>query len=57
MKISIQYQNQFGGWMHYQTMNHEANAFRTAKNRANQTGKRHRLVDDAGSPLDLIEPD
>ena len=57
MKIHIEYQNQFGGWMHYQTMNHEANAFRTAKNRANQTGKRHRLVDDAGSLLDLIEPD
>jgi hypothetical protein len=57
MTIHIEYQNQFGKWMHYQMMNHEANAYRTAKNRAKQTGKRHRLVNDAGSLLDLIEPD
>jgi len=57
MKISIQHQNQFGKWVHYQTINHEANAYRTAKTRANQTGKRHRLVNDDGTLLDLIEPD
>jgi hypothetical protein len=57
MKIHIEYQNQFGKWMHYQTINHEANAYRTGKTRAKQTGKRYRLVNDAGSLLDLIEPD
>jgi hypothetical protein len=57
MEISIEYQNQFDNWLHHQTMHHEANAYRTAKTRAKQTGKRHRLVNDAGSLLDLIEPD
>ena len=43
--------------MHYQTMHHEANAYRTAENRARKTGKRYQLVNDAGTLLDLIEPD
>jgi len=57
MTIHIEYQNQFGKWLSYQTMHHEANAYRTAKTRANQTGKRHRLVNESGSLLDLVEPD
>lgn len=56
MKIHIQVQNQFGGWQHFQTMNHQPSAFRTAQNRAKSTGKRHRLVDDDGSLLELIDP-
>jgi len=57
VKIHIEYQNQFGRWNHYQTKHNEADAYRVAKNRANQTGKRHRLVNESGSLLDLVEPD
>ena len=56
MKVNIEYQNQFGKWKHYQTKNNEADAYRIAKNKTNQTGKRHRLVDTSGSLLDLLEP-
>jgi hypothetical protein len=56
MKIHIQVQNQFGEWQHFQTMNHQPSAFRTAQNRAKSTGKRHRLVDEDGRLLDLIDP-
>jgi hypothetical protein len=56
MKVHIEYQNQFGKWKHYQTKNNEADAYRIAKNKTNQTGKRHRLVDTSGSLLDLVEP-
>jgi len=46
-----------GKWNHYQTKHNEADAYRVAKNRANQTGKRHRLVNESGSLLDPVEPD
>ena len=55
-RIEIEYQYQFGRWQHYQTMHNQANAFRTAQNRARSTGKRHRLTDENGSLLDLIDP-
>jgi hypothetical protein len=55
MKIHIQYQDQFGSWKHYQTKQNEADAFRVASRRAQSTGKRHRLVDDRGHLLDLID--
>ena len=55
-RIEIEYQDQFGRWQHYQTMHNKANAFRTAQNRARSTGKRHRLTDENGSLLDLIDP-
>jgi len=56
MKVNIQYQDQSGRWQHYLMMNHQANAFKTAQNRAKSTGKRHRLVDESGNLLDLLEP-
>lgn len=56
MKITIQYQDQFGRWKHYQVLHNEQNAFRTAANRASRTGSRHRLVDSQGSVLDIVEP-
>jgi len=56
MKIHIQVQNQFGGWQHFQTMNHQPSAFRSAQNRAKSTGKRHRLVNEDGAVLDLVDP-
>lgn len=55
-RIEIEYQDQFGRWQHYQTMHNQANAFRTAQNHARSTGKRHRLTDENGSLLDLINP-
>jgi len=56
MKIHIEYQDQFKHWKHYQTMNNEANATRTAENKAKSTNKRFRLKDDEGSILDIIDP-
>jgi len=34
MKILIEYQDQFGKWLHYSTMNHQTIALKTAQNRA-----------------------
>lgn len=55
-RIEIEWQNQFGGWHHYQTKHNEADAYRTARNRARSTGKRHRLVDESGRLIDVIVP-
>jgi hypothetical protein len=55
-KIHIQYQDQVGAWKHYTTKHHQGDAYRTAANRAKSTGKRHRLVDENGNLLDLIDP-
>ena len=55
IKVHIQYQDQFKKWKHYQTKHHAADAYRTAENRSKRTGLRHRLVDDDGRVLDLIE--
>ena len=55
-KIIIQWQDQFGRWQHYQIQHHQPSAYRTAKQRARSTGKRHRLVDAQGNLLDLVDP-
>lgn len=55
-RIVIQWQDQFGRWQRYQEKHNQADAFRTAQARARSTGKRHRLVDEAGRLLDLLEP-
>jgi len=55
LKVHIQYQDQFGVWRHYQTQHHQPSAFRTATQRAHSTGKRHRLVDEHGYLLDLVD--
>ena len=55
-KIHIQYQDQVGAWKHYTTKHHQGDAYRTVANRAKSTGKRHRLVDEDGKLLDLVEP-
>jgi hypothetical protein len=56
MKINIEWQDQFGRWHHYQSKQNQADAFRVAQRRAQSTERRHRLVDDWGSLLDLLEP-
>lgn len=55
-RFTIEWQDQFGHWHSTQTMHNEANAFRTAQSRAKRTGKRHRLVDEDGRLLDVIDP-
>jgi hypothetical protein len=56
MTINIEWQDQFGRWHHYQTKQNQADAYRVAQRRAESTGQRHRLVDDAGRLLDLLDP-
>jgi len=56
MTINIEWQDQFGRWKHFQTKQNEADAYRVAQRRAESTGKRHRLVDDRGTLLDLVDP-
>ena len=56
MKLKIEWQDNFSRWHTFQTKFNERDAYKTAKTRAKQTGKRHRLVDEKGSLLDLIEP-
>ena len=55
IKINIEYQDQFGRWHRLQEKHNAADAYRVAKQRASSTGKRHRLVDDGGRLLDLID--
>lgn len=52
-KIYIEYKDQFGHWRQYQTKNNERDAYRTANTRAQQTGKRHRIVDEDRRVLDI----
>jgi len=56
MTNNIEWQDQFGRWQHYQTKQNQADAYRVAQRRAESTGKRHRLVDDRGTLLDLVDP-
>jgi hypothetical protein len=53
-KIFIEYQDQFGKWHQYQTKQNEADAYRTARSRANSTGKRHRLLDEGRRIIDIL---
>ena len=55
MSINIEWQDQIGKWHHYQTKQNQADAYRVASRRATSTGKRHRLVDDDGHLIDLLE--
>ena len=56
MKFVLQYQDQFGKWHRYQEKHNEGDALRTAKARANATGKRFRIVDGNGNLVDLVFP-
>jgi hypothetical protein len=55
MTINIEWQDQFGRWHHYLSKQNQADAYRVAQSRAESTGKRHRLVDDDGRLIDLID--
>jgi hypothetical protein len=56
MTINIEWQNQDGKWRHFQTKQNQFDAYRIAQRRAESTGKRHRLVDDRGALLDMLNP-
>jgi hypothetical protein len=56
MTINIEWQDQFGRWHHFQTKQNQADAYQVAQRRAESTKKHHRLVDDGGRLLDLLEP-
>jgi hypothetical protein len=43
-------------WHHYQSKQNQADTYRVAQRHAEFTGKRHRLVDDAGNFMDLLNP-
>ena len=54
-RVIIQWQDQFGRWQRFQEKHNEADAFRSAQARARSTGKRHRLIDQDGRLLDVLE--
>ena len=56
MSIHIEWEDQQRCFHHLQTMNHMPSARRAAEQRARSAGKRHRLVDDDGQLLDMINP-
>jgi hypothetical protein len=53
--INIEWQDQFGRWHHYQTMQNQADTYRVAQRRTESTKKRHRLVDGDGRLIDLLD--
>ena len=55
MIINIEWQDQIGNWHRYQSKQNQADAYRVAQRRAESTKKRHRLVDDDGRLIDLID--
>ena len=56
MTINIEWQDQNGNWHHYQSKQNQADAYRVAQRRAESTKKRHRLVDDNGNLMDILNP-
>lgn len=55
-RIKIEWQNSVGRWQHILTRSNQIDAFRAAQDRARRTGERHRLVDQDGRLLDVIDP-
>ena len=55
MTINIEWQDQNGNWHRFQEKHNAADAYRVAKNRAESTKMRHRLVDGDGRLIDLID--
>ena len=56
MKFIIQWQDIFFKWRVYQTQHGQSSAYRTAQQRAKQTGKKHRIIDGDGNLVDLFFP-
>ncbi len=56
MKVFIEYQDAWGKWIQYTTLNHVPTASLQANRRANSTNKKHRLTDASGAVLDMFIP-
>ena len=56
MKYHIYWQNQHGIWQKYLTKTNEADTFRTMTRRARSTNLRHKMTDDSGHMLDVVNP-
>tara|TARA_B100000886_G_scaffold271637_1_gene195591 strand:+ start:672 stop:839 length:168 start_codon:yes stop_codon:yes gene_type:complete len=54
MKYHIYWMTQHKKWQKYTTKHNEADAFRVMERRASSTGLRHKLTDDSGVLIDLI---
>ena len=54
MTVNIEWQDQHGHWHHFQSKQNQTDAYRVAMQRAEATGKRHRLVDGDGRLLELL---
>jgi len=53
-KFNISYEDQFGHYIHYQTLHHLPSARKAAEARASKTGKRHLITSQDGALLDLF---
>ena len=51
MKVHIEFLDQFNHYRHFSTMNHLPSARRVAENRAKNTKKRHRIIDENGGMI------
>ena len=56
MKIFVEWQDQFNRWQRYGYYHNDLTAYTVANSRAKSTGKRHRLITENRSLLDIIEP-
>ena len=54
MTINIEWQDQNDNWHHYQSKQNQADAYQVAKNPAESTKKRHRLISNNYHLVDLI---
>ena len=56
MKVFIEYQDAWGKWIQYTTLNHVPTASLQANRRATSTNRKHRLTDASGAVLDMFIP-
>ena len=56
MKYKIQWQDKWGKWQYYQTKTNETDACRVMRQMVKQKQIRHRIVDENGRLIDLLEP-
>tara|TARA_Y100000592_G_C5477977_1_gene323524 strand:- start:783 stop:1073 length:291 start_codon:yes stop_codon:yes gene_type:complete len=54
MKVTIYWQNHQFRWIPYTSMVHLPTARRVATNRTRSTGRKHKIVDDRGILIDII---
>ena len=55
-KYIIQERTQFGGWRQYRTVYHLPSASKSTQDKATQSGKQYRIIDEDGNLVDLFYP-